>query len=67
MRDQGDLLVEAQILSSLGKAYYAAGNIHSSHEALQRALSILDGLHHRDAQAVRAQLRQCGQMANETG
>jgi DNA-binding SARP family transcriptional activator/tetratricopeptide (TPR) repeat protein len=55
-RDTGDRHGEAEILSHLGDTRHAAGELAGARQAWQQALAILDGLHHPDADEVRAKL-----------
>ncbi|MEV6825287.1 tetratricopeptide repeat protein [Amycolatopsis sp. NPDC051102] len=49
---------QADTLIRLGETHQAAGNSAAAREAWQRALPILDDLHHPDAQVLRARVRQ---------
>jgi hypothetical protein len=51
-----DLLAGAITLPHLGDIHRAMGNRHAAHDAWQQALTILDDLHHPDAEQVRAKL-----------
>jgi tetratricopeptide (TPR) repeat protein len=52
--------ITATALRHLSDAYRAIGDLPKAHEALKRALSILEDLRHTDAEQVRAQLRVLG-------
>jgi tetratricopeptide (TPR) repeat protein len=56
VRDLGDRPDEATILTRLGDTQHSEGNPHDARTAWQQALTILDELHHPDADAVRAKL-----------
>jgi tetratricopeptide (TPR) repeat protein len=55
-REVGDRFYEAEALTHLGDTRHAAGELAQAHEAWQQALTILDELHHPDADTVRAKL-----------
>jgi DNA-binding SARP family transcriptional activator len=55
-RELADRSNEAEILTHLGDAYYGAGNLGQARHTWQQALAILDGLHHPDADQLRAKL-----------
>ena len=52
----GSRYEEAKTFKSLGDAQQAMGNMPAARDSWQRALSILDGLHHPDLSQVRAKL-----------
>ena len=56
--DADDKLMRAVLLEHLGDAYHAAGDMGAAYRAWRQALSILDNLHHPDAQRVHARLRE---------
>jgi DNA-binding SARP family transcriptional activator/tetratricopeptide (TPR) repeat protein len=55
-REAGDRFYEAEALTHLGDTRHAAGEPAQAREAWQQALTILDELHHPDADTVRAKL-----------
>ena len=55
--DVGDRYYRAQTLIRLGDAQQAGGHPESTRAAWQQALSILDDMHHPDADPVRAKLK----------
>ena len=58
VRELGDRYNQAWVLEHLGDAYQASGDANEAARAWQRCLVILEDLHHRDAQRVRAKLQQ---------
>jgi len=55
-RDLGDRYQEADTLTNLGRTHHATGNHHSARHAWHQALTILEELHHPDAEQVRTKL-----------
>jgi DNA-binding SARP family transcriptional activator/tetratricopeptide (TPR) repeat protein len=55
-RDLGDRYWEATTLTRLGTTHHTTGNHQAAHDAWHQALTILNQLHHPDAQQVRANL-----------
>ena len=55
-RDHGDRYSEAGILTHVGDARHAAGELPQARQAWQQALAIYDDIHHPDADKVRAKL-----------
>jgi DNA-binding SARP family transcriptional activator len=60
-RDLGRRDLAAGTLADLGDARNAAGDSEGARQAWQQALDIFDDLHHKDADRVRARLRQLSQ------
>jgi DNA-binding SARP family transcriptional activator len=56
-RELGDRYYEADALRHLGDAQLAVGELRQARDAWRQALAILDDLDHRDADQVRAKLR----------
>jgi len=55
-RQLGDLHEQSEVLTHIGDARLALGDMESARRAWQEALAILDGLHPADAAQVRARL-----------
>jgi tetratricopeptide (TPR) repeat protein len=55
-RDYGNRISEAAILTHLGDARHAAGELPRARQAWQQALDIYDDIQHPDAEKVRAKL-----------
>jgi tetratricopeptide (TPR) repeat protein len=55
-KNLGDRYHEAITLTHLGDTHHAAGNPQAAHDAWQQALTILDDLHHPDADQIRTKL-----------
>jgi len=55
-QELGDLFEEAWVHIHLGDDHHAAGEITGAGDSWTRALDILDGLRHPDAEQVRAKL-----------
>jgi len=55
-RDHGDRIAEAEILTHLGDARHAAGDLPRARQAWQQALVIYDEIYHPDAGKVREKL-----------
>jgi tetratricopeptide (TPR) repeat protein len=55
-RETGDRLYEAGALRYVGDCHHAAGDTDTAREEWQRALSILEDLHHPDAEQLRSRL-----------
>jgi hypothetical protein len=60
-RDLGDRYNEANTLAHLGDTHHTTGNSEAARDAWQHALTILDKLHHPDADTVRAKLHDSDQ------
>jgi hypothetical protein len=52
----GDLFEEAWVLIHLGDNHHATGELAAGRDSWAQALTILDSLHHPDAEQVRAKL-----------
>jgi tetratricopeptide (TPR) repeat protein len=55
-RNLGDQYNEAITLGNIGDAHHANGDAHAARETWQQALTILDHLHHTDADKLRTKL-----------
>jgi DNA-binding SARP family transcriptional activator len=55
-RDHGDRHAEAQILTHVGDAHHAAGELPRAWQAWRQALAIYDDFRHPEAEQVRAKL-----------
>jgi tetratricopeptide (TPR) repeat protein len=62
-REHGDRITEADILTHVGDARHAAGELPQARQAWQQALSVLDGLDYPDAEKIRAKLASTEQQA----
>jgi tetratricopeptide (TPR) repeat protein len=62
-RDYGDRATEGEILTHLGDAHHAAGELPQAREAWQQALATYDDIHHPGSEQVRAKLASCEALA----